>query len=135
MQSSTSYVKKIMPLFSLFIIINCVLIILKKQLAQYNIDATVLFGANCILFAVSAVNIAMHSNAAQNKNPNVIVRSMMMATLIKFFAVAVSVLIYIFVAGEKRNNYGVFGGMILYIFYTVIETRIATKLKNKNGNS
>ncbi len=135
MQPATSLVKKIMPLFTLFIIINCVAIILKKQLAQYNIDAMVLFGSNCILFAVSLVNIAMHHTASQNKNPNAVVRSMMVATLIKFVVIGSSVLIYIFIAGEKRNTYGIFGGMVLYVFYSVVETRITMKLKNKNGNN
>jgi len=135
MQSSTSYSKTTFPLFILFIFVNGVVLLLKNQLTHLNIDATVVGFANCILLAVSLINIAMHYKASQNRNPNVIVRSMMLATLIKFIVIGTSVLIYIFIAGEKRNTYGIFGGMILYILYSVVETRITMKLKNKNGNN
>ena len=134
MQSTPSYIKNVTPLFALFIIINGIILLLKDPLKSFNIDALVVGFANFILFLVSCINIAMHSKAVQNKNPNVIVRSIMAATMIKFFVVAISVVVYISIAGDKKNTYGIFCGMGVYVFYTFIESRIAMKLKNNGSN-
>ena len=135
MQKPDSYAKKIMPLFVIFVLINCILLVLQQKLMQYKIDAAVVLGANCILLLVSSTNIAIHRKALENKNPNVAIRSIMASTMIKLLIVAVSVVGYVLVAGEKRNTYGVFCGMAIYIIYTIVETRIAMKLKNNNGNN
>jgi heme/copper-type cytochrome/quinol oxidase subunit 3 len=135
MQTPSSYVKKIMPFFAVFILINCMLLVFQQRLMQYKIDAAVVFGANCILFFLSSINIAMHCKALENKNPNVVIRSIMMATMMKLLVVAISVVSYVMITGEKRNTYAVLSSMILYLIYTVIESRIAMKLKNKNGNN
>jgi amino acid transporter len=135
MQTPDSYPKKIMPLFAIFVITNCILLAFQQKLMQYKIESAVVFGANCILFLVSSINIAIHRKALENKNPNVAVRSIMLTTMIKLIIITTAVVAYVFIAGEKRNTYGIFGGMALYIIYTIIETRIAMKLKNKNGNN
>jgi hypothetical protein len=132
MQANTSFVKKLMPLFIVFIIVNCVALAFNQQLQKIQINADVVIGANCILFFVNCISIALHKKAADSKNPNAIVRSMMMASLLKFMIVAFAVLIYIFIAKEKRNAYGVFCGMGLYVIYTFLEVKIASKIKKDN---
>jgi heme/copper-type cytochrome/quinol oxidase subunit 3 len=136
MQSNNnSLIKKLVPLFSVFIVVNCLAIILNKSLQSVNINTDVVIGANCILFFVSTLSIAIHKQACDKKNPNAIVRSMMMASLLKLMIVAFSVVIYIFLAKEKRNSYGIFCGMGLYIIYTFIEVRIASKMRQENGKN
>ena len=135
MKPTNSLGKTIMPLFFIFIIVNCMAILFKQQLEKAQINADVVIVANCILFFVSSISIALHKKASEKENPNAIVRSMMLASLIKLMVVACSVVIYVYIAGPKRNAYGVFCGMGLYIVYTFIEVRIASKLKNINGKN
>lgn len=135
MQPKQSFVKKIMPLFVVFIIVNCAVLIFHSQLQKININADVVIGANCILFFISTLSIALHKNACDKKNPNAIVRTMMLASLFKLMIAAFSIVIYIFIAREKRNSYGVFCGLGLYIIYTFIEVRIAGKMRNENGKN
>lgn len=134
MNNNATFTKKIMPLFVVFIAINCLVIGFKLQLLQINIKADVVVGANCILFLLSSACIAIHKNALDKKNSRAFVNSMMLVSLLKLMVVATSVIVYVLVTKEKRNVYGVFCGMGLYIIYSVIEVKIATKMKKENGN-
>lgn len=134
MQSQTSLAKKIMPLFVVFILVNAATMVLKNKLQLLNINADVVMGANCILFFVSSLSIALHKRAISTNNPNAIVRTMMAASLLKLMIAAFSVVIYIIIAKEKRNSYGVFCGMALYVIYTILEVKIASKMRKENGN-
>ena len=131
MKQNDSFFKKIAPLFIFFILVNCSLLAMSNWLQNYNINADVVIAANCILFLISSINIAMQKKALENKNPNAVVRSVMGGTLLKLMVISFTILIYLFMAGSKRNSYGIFCGMILYLVYTVIEVRIATKMKKK----
>lgn len=135
MKPNNSLSKTLMPLFFVFIIVNCVAILLKQQLEKLQINADVVKAANFILFFVSSISIALHKKASEKENPNAIVRSMMLASLIKLMVVAFSVVIYVYIAGAKRNAYGIFCGMGLYLIYTFLEVKIASKLKNGNGKN
>lgn len=135
MQEQESYFKKTIPLFVCFILVNGIVILLKNWLQNHQINIDVIIVANCLLFILSSINIALHKNALQNKNPNAAVRSVMGGTLIKLMVISITILIYLFLAGEKRNSYGIFCGMILYLIYSIIEVRIATKMKRNDGKN
>lgn len=133
--NKSSFAKLIIPLFLVFIFVNSFIMLWRIRLDSMNIDADVVLGANCILFIVSILSVAFHKRAIENKNPNAVVRATMGASLLKLMVVATSVLIYLFIAQAKRNINGIFCGMALYIIYTFIEVRIATKLKKDNGSN
>ncbi len=135
MQEQESYFKKTIPLFVVFVLVNAILIPLKNKLQEKQINVDVVIVANCLLFVLSSINIALHKKALQNKNPNAAIRSVMGGTLIKLMVISIAILIYLVVAGEKRNSYGIFCGMILYLIYTIIEVRIATKMKSNDGKN
>ncbi len=135
MQEQESYFKKTVPLFVCFILVNCIVIPFKGWLQKNQINADVIIVANCLLLILSSINIALHKNALQNKNPNAAVRSVMGGTLIKLMVISITILIYLFLAGEKRNSMGIFCGMILYLIYTFLEVRIATKMKRNDGKN
>lgn len=134
MQSNTSLSKKIAPLFIVFIVANGIAIFFQKKMQLLNINADVVIGANCLLFFVSSLSIALHKKAIASNNPNAIVRTMMAASLLKLMIAAFAVVIYIVIAKEKRNAYGVFCGMGLYVIYTILEVKIASKMRKENGN-
>jgi hypothetical protein len=130
-----SFAKKILPLFFLFVIVNTVILIWQKQLQGIKIDALVVFYANLLLFAISVFGVAVHMKAYNKKNPNLVVRSVMSLMLLKFFVLAATVFIYLFVAGSNRSVYAVFVGMFLYIIYTILEVRIALKMNDQDGSN
>ncbi len=129
MKEQPSLIKKNIPLFIVFILINSFLLIWRLKLEKLNINPDVVIGANCILFIVSCISIALHKKAIENKNPNAVVRSVFLVTLIKLVVIAISVIVYLFLAGSNKNSYGIFCGMILYLIYTIIEVRITLKMK------
>ncbi len=135
MKNKTSILNKLLPIFIVFIIANCIATLGRAWLLQYKINADVVIGANLLLFLVSLAVLVMHSKAITNKNPNAVVRSMMLGTLIKLIVVATAVLTYVMVSGVNKNAYGVFCGMGLYIIYAFIEVRISSKMKKENGNN
>jgi len=129
-----SFAKKILPLFFLFVLVNSLVLYFQKELDARKIDAMVVFAANCLLFVLSALSLAMHTKAPDKKNPNAIVRGVMAATLLKMMVLGSSTLVYLFVAGPTRSINAIFAGLVLYVVYTFIEVSIASK-NNQNNNA
>jgi len=127
--------KSIAPLFIFFMLVTAFCVVAKTWLAAKNIDPRVLGFGNIILFILSLFIYRLQKKAMGNKNPNVFVRAVMLGTFIKLMVIAVSVMVYIIMAGEKRSVYAIIASMGLYVVYTIIEVRIATKLNRKNGSS
>ena len=130
-QENDSFAKKMLPLFFLFIIVNSVVLVFQQRLESFKIDPFVVFTANCLLFVLSVLTLAMHVRALNKTNPNVFIRSVMGATMIKMLVLASSAMIYLFMVGKNRSVYGVFTSVLLYIIYMVLEIRIALKLNQK----
>lgn len=127
--------KPIVPLFIFFMLVNIFCTASKSWLAARNINPLVLGFGNIILFILSLAVYLIQKKAMQNSNPQVFVRSVMLGTFIKLMVIAIAVMIYIVVAGEKRSVYAIIASMGLYVVYTVLEVRIATKQNKRNGGS
>lgn len=132
--NNNSFIKLVTPIFIVFIFVNCLVLGFKEKMLAIHIDSKVVFGANCILFFISTLCIALHSKAIANKNPNALVRSIMLSTTLKFLFVAVSAMLYAKFSGSNKNIYGIYCGLVLYIIYTYLEVKIALKLNKKNGS-
>lgn len=128
-----NYRKYFLPILLIFIIINSACLFLQAFLHEKGIDARVILGANIILFILSVIALLMHISAVKNPNPQVFVRSVMAASFIKLMVLALSALAYLALAKESRNIPGVIASMGLYVIYTVIEIRNASKLNRDNG--
>jgi hypothetical protein len=127
--------KTIAPLFILFMIVTGFCTITKTWLTSKNIDPVVLGFGNIILFILSLAVFSIQKKAVQSPNPQVFVRSIMLGTFIKLMVIAIAIVIYLVAAGENRSVYAVIACMVLYIFYTVIDVRIAMNINRKNGSS
>ncbi len=124
------------PIVIFFIIINSASLFLKNWLREKNIDAEVVMAANALFFILAIINGILRIRAIKNSNPNVYVRASAAITFIKLMVSAIAVAIYLFTAGENKSIYAVIVGMVLYIFYMIIETNGAIKMtKRKNGSS
>jgi uncharacterized membrane protein len=131
MQQPPSFGKKMLPLFFLFVIVNSIVLWYQKDLDARKIDAMVVFASNCLLFILSVLSLAMHTRTVDKKNPNAAIRGILAATLLKLMVLGAAALAYLFFAGTSRSVYAVFVGMFLYIIYTFLEVRIASKPNQK----
>jgi len=122
-----------LPLFFAFVLINSLVLFYQKNLDQHKIDSLVVFAANTLLFILSVLSLAMHTRSIDKKNPNAAIRGVMAATLLKLMVLTIAALVYLFWAGNNRSLEAIFAGMILYVIYTFIEVRIASKT-NQNNN-
>ena len=126
--------KIILPLLSVFILVNVVLVAVKAILAHWGIDFYVLFFANDIFFLLSLVAFFMQRKALGNSNPNVFIRSVMGGMLIKMFVTITAVIVYRLIAGNSVSKVSVFSAMFLYLLYLGVEVAVITKLnRQKNG--
>jgi hypothetical protein len=134
MQQQTPFPKKMLPLFFAFVLVNSIVLYYQKELEQQKVDALVVYAANGLLFILSVLSLAMHTRSIDKKNPNAAIRGVMAATLLKLLVLSIAALVYLFLAGNNRSLPAIFAGMILYVIYTFIEVRIASK-PNQNNNA
>ena len=134
MQQQQSFSKKMLPLFFAFVLINSLVLFYQKEMDLDKIDPFVVFAANGLLFILSVLSLAMHSKPVDKKNPHAAVRGVMAATVLKLMVLGISAVVYLFAAGENRSIKAIFAGLILYVIYSFIEVRIASK-PNQNNNA
>lgn len=106
-----------------------------KFLWGKGVDVNVLSYANTILFIMTVVTFYLGRSSIKSPNPNVFVRSVYLGFLIKFFALAIIAFVYILTQRKAVNKPAIIGAALLYIVYSVFETRALLKeLKlQKNG--
>jgi cation transporter-like permease len=126
--------KQIFPLLFLFIFLNTFLMTARSFLEKQGIDREVLIVANTLFFLINFIAFLLQRRALQNKNPNVFVRSMMAAMMIKMFVVLAAFIIYVVLYGKGVNKPAIYISIVLYFLYLVIEVAIVMKL-NKQKNA
>jgi ACR3 family arsenite efflux pump ArsB len=127
--------KRLSGLFLVFGIVCLLSFGLKDQLANWKIDYRVVAGANALLLVLGIISLSLHTKALSNPNPNVFVRSVMLANVIKIFVLAAAAFIYINVAGKKAvSTNAVFVSLFLYIVYTWVEKRETIKMSKSQKN-
>lgn len=119
---------KFSGLVVLFVLILALCLFFKTQLASVKVDYRVVLGANLLLFLLGGLSLLLHIRALGKPNPQVFVRSVMLANIIKIFGVAAAALIYISLSGKQTSTNAVFAGMFLYIVYTWVEKRATIQL-------
>jgi hypothetical protein len=122
------------PLLLIFIITNALFLTSRTPLANRGINADVLIIGNLILFAATAVSFYLFTRSFHTKNAQAIVRAVYSGVLSKIMICVIAAFIYISIAGKAANKAGIFGCMILYVFYTVAEVVILMKLSKQKKN-
>jgi hypothetical protein len=125
------FFKLILPFFTLFNIINIIFIIFSEKWDALHINHTVVIFGNALFFALALLSLWLHITASKNPNPNILVRSVMGSTLIKMLMTAIVVLIYTKMMKENKSTWGVIGGMVVYLFYMLLEVKIALRMNKK----
>ena len=116
-----------------FMITNAIAVIFQQKLSSLKIDNAVIIVANILLLLLSVLGLVMQLKAAKNKNPNVIVRAVMIGMAVKLLVLATALLVYMYVAGASKSIYAVYVSMLLYFIYTWLEVRIFLQLNPKKN--
>jgi Kef-type K+ transport system membrane component KefB len=129
-QQST-FGKLLMPFFALFTVVNIAFIVWAEKWDAMQINHLVIVFGNALLFLLTMFTLWLHLKAINNKNPNVLLRSVMLSTFIKLIVMGVGVLLYVaYIPKENRSRLTIIAIMILYLCYTMIEVKAILK-KNK----
>jgi len=123
-----AFFNKFSGLVILFLLVSVIVVFGKDQLAGWKIDYRVVLGANILLFVLGVISLVLHIRALTKPNPQVFVRSVMLANILKLLGLAAAALIYITTARKATSANAVFAGLFLYIIYTWVEKRATISL-------
>lgn len=123
----------IMPVILTFILIVAVIFTFTPNFQRASIEPNVLMGGNLILFVVTIGTIFFQYNALKNSNPNVFIRSVMTAMLLKMVIGVLAVIAYVKLNPETYSKYGIFGVMIFYLAYLAVEVFVVMNLNRKKN--
>lgn len=115
------------PILLFFILLNGLFILFKAKLMALGFDGDMLIIGNGILFLMTFISSKLLKSSLHAVNSAAFLRGVYGSFLIKFFIVAITVLIYAFLNRSHINKPGLFTLMGLYLVYTFIE--ISTLLK------
>lgn len=117
-----------MPVIFTFILIVAVIFTFTDKFQNASVDPNVLMGGNLLLFVLTIGTIYFQLNALKHKNPNVFIRSVMSAMLVKMVIGVIAVIAYVKLNPGTYSKYGVFGAMICYLIYLAVEVYVVMKL-------
>ena len=112
--------KKFLPAFALFFAVLTLALILQQMNVLVSLNIIFIRIVNGILFLIALINYKRLSQVDLSK-PNVMVRSVMMGTMLKFIVFGGAALLY---ATQKKAPIGIYNLLIamgLYLSYTWIE--------------
>lgn len=129
-----SRLKILLPLVISFILLTVLIIVASLLFSDSGIDYLVLMLANCLFFLASLAAFAMQRKALANANPNVFIRSVMKAVMLKMGVCVLAVMAYVLLSGKYFNRPAVFISMAFYLVYLVVEVAVVMKM-NKAANA
>ncbi len=123
-----------LPLIFIFVAVNAFCVVFNNKLDGWHINHLVVQAANLLLFLLMFFSAYIHIKAFYKPNPHAFLRSVLSATVLKLFVIAGAVMLYLFIAGEKKSTYAILAAMVLYIIYTTVELRGIFKMNKQAGN-
>ena len=123
--------KGLVPVAILFLVINVLLFFLKLPMQKAGFSLSVLLAANAILFIITIISFFLQVKGLKNTNPNVFVRSVMGAMMIKMLICVGVVFSYVYASGNTYNKRSVFVALFLYLIYLSVEVMAVMKLNKK----
>lgn len=115
----------------LFVLLNSLFLLFKTKLLTLGFDADILIIGNGILFLMTFISSKLLHNSLHAPNSAAFLRGVYGSFLLKFFIVAIAVLIYAFLNRSNINKPGLFTLMGLYLVYTFIEISSLLKKTDK----
>lgn len=122
-----------LPLFILFTVITGLIFALKNLLVNQNINTSVLFAANTLFLLINIVVFLFQKKALGHTNPNVFVRSVIAGMMVKMFACAIAVIIYVISMDGNYNKRSVFIALFIYLVYLAAEVAILMRQNSRKN--
>lgn len=119
------------PILFLFVLLNALFLLFKDPLISVGFDADMLIIGNGIIFLMTFISSKLLHGSMHAANSAAFLRGVYGSFLIKFFIVAITVLVYAFLNRSNVNKPGLFTLMGLYLVYTFIEISSLLKKTNK----
>lgn len=119
------------PVLLLFIIANALFFLFKNRFVSFGFSLELLVIGNGIIFLMTFISSKLLHASMYASNSAAFLRGVYGSFLIKFFIVAISILVYAFLYRSNLNKPGLFTLMGLYLVYTYIEISSLLKKTNK----
>jgi len=127
--------KSLMPLISLFVVVNSFAILFRDRLTGIGFDIDILLIGNFFLFTITGFSFYMlHRGMKASTTPGFL-RSVYGSFMLKLLLAAIVVFGYAFLYKEQINKPSLFTCMFLYLVYTFLETRTLLKISKKSTNA
>lgn len=130
-----SLLKKFIPVITLFILINLLVLIFKDLLISNGFEINFLLGANVVLFLLSSFGFFIQTKGVNSANINAFIRGIYSSILLKMFVIVAAIFIYIYVTGGQVNKPALFTSMTIYLIYTSIEVIQLMKIARRKPNA
>lgn len=127
--------RSFLPFLVIFAISSGLIVGFRQQLADWNMDYTVLLAGNILLFAATAFSFVLYIKSLRSNNGHVIVRMMFASMLIKMLSCLAATLIYLSIAGKGASKKAVVACFVLYLIYTYTEVKILLLLSKRQKNA
>jgi len=118
------FIKKIIPILSLFALINTMCLLFMENVLYFNYYFIVV--VNTMLFFMAIYGYVRFLKMDKN-NPNAMIRSVMLGTLLKLGVFAIAALIYAKTQETKVGIPTLSVSMGIYLLYSWLEIRWVTK--------
>jgi len=126
-----SFRKSFILLLYIFLLLSSVFILLNIFLPATGFDYHVLLAGNVLLFIVGSLSLRMSYMALGHKSVQGFLRLVYASFLLKFFILAISAFIYIYIYKKNVNKPALLGCFAMYFIYTFIELRAVLKQSKK----
>ncbi len=117
----------------LFTTVSAFTLYFTEWLTVHGVAAKVVSFANLLLFVLTMAGYWMYAKSANAKGKMVLL-NIYGSFMLKFFTVAIAVLIYVVMA-KQINRPALYIGMALYFLYSAISVRNMLSLQKKSGDA
>jgi hypothetical protein len=116
-----------LPVVGLFIAVSSIVKLADNWLVARGFDVFVLQSGNLFLFLVFMAATWLQRSGMQQPSTQLFLRNAYGGMMLKLFGCALGALLYIYFNRNAINKPALFGCMLLYVLYTVVELRIVLK--------
>ena len=126
--------KTIFPLVMVFVISSIFILIFRNTLQANGFDWQVLCGGNLLIYLITIVSMNLLSRGLHAPNTQSFLRNAYGGIMLKLFACAAAVVMYVVISGKGFNKQSLFACMGLYLVYTYFEFKGILKQSNEQKN-
>jgi hypothetical protein len=118
---------RFLPVVGLFIAVSSIVKLAGSWFTARGFDTFILQTGNLFLFLIFMAATWLQRTGMQQPSTQLFLRNTYGGMMLKLFGCALGALLYIYFNQNAINKPALFGCMLLYVLYTVVEMRIVLK--------